>query len=362
MNPQRLKRHTPFEKMATFVLIVSVSVQLVVIIYNHLSGFSVITGIDHFIVRFLFGTVLTMIGGFIVTLPDLWVIAFLNKKLPWSGNIFLRVFIQLIFAVVIAVIVTTLITLLSHAISPYKEGLISALRVNWLITSVINIIVMAICEALVYFNESKKAKLEAEQLEKEMFHIRYEVLKNQINPHFMFNSLNVLSGLIEKDTKKAQLFIDDFAHIYRYVLDTIEKVVVPLQDELNFVKSYISLQRIRYGKALNLQMNINGQLINAVLPPLSLQLVLENAIKHNAFSNEDPLFIKIYNDVNGKLIIENNIRRKVSAGVSTGLGQNNLIKRYKMISEQIPVFTVKDSSYFVTLPLLKDEDDKSSDY
>lgn len=347
--------------MISFILIVSVSVQLIIIVYNHVTGFSVITGIDHFIVRFLFGTVLTMIGGFIVTLPDLWIIRYLNTKLPWSGNVILRVFVQLLSAVLIAVGATTLITLLSHAISPYNEGLIRALWVNWLITAVINIIVMSILEALVYFNESKQAKYQAQELEKEMFFIRYEVLKNQINPHFMFNSLNVLSGLIEKDTKKAQAFIDEFAQVYRYVLETIERLVVPLHDELNFINSYIFLQKIRYGEALCVKMSISAELIKMVLPPLSLQLVLENAIKHNLMSKEQPLCISIYNE-DEKLIIENNMQQKVSMGVSTGVGQKNLMKRYMMISEMVPEFSVRDSNYVVKLPLIKIENDKSTDY
>lgn len=329
---------------------------MILIVYNHFTGFSVITGFDHLIVRILFGTSLTIAGGFIIALANLTVIQYLNNRFPWNRKPVARVFIQFALSVFIAVTGTSLITVISHLISPYREGLMALLWLNGLITSVINLIIMAILEALIFFNESNQAKVKAETLEKELFHIRFEVLKNQINPHFMFNSLNVLSGLIEKDVNKAQQFIDEFAHIYRYVLETIEKHVVSLADELGFVRSYIFLQQIRYGEAVKLSVDIPAEALNSYLPPLSLQLVLENAIKHNVVSINQPLVINIFMEGN-RLVVVNNIQVKVSSGKSTGLGQKNLAKRYMMISDDVPEFSVKNNSYIVKLPLIDSEND-----
>ncbi|HLO90994.1 MAG TPA: histidine kinase [Lentimicrobium sp.] len=351
-----INRFFPLKKLLNFVIIVSLSVQLILIVYNHFTGFSVITSFEHLVVRILFGTSLTIIGGLIIAVANLFVIKYLNVNFAWNTKPVTRVLIQFILSVLIATTGTSIITIISHLISPYHQGLAALLWLNGLITSVINLIIMAILEALIFFNESNQAKVKAETLEKELFHIRFEVLKNQINPHFMFNSLNVLSGLIEKDADKAQQFIDEFAHIYRYVLETIEKHVVSLADELGFVRSYIFLQQIRYGDAIRLSVNVPAGVLNNYLPPLSLQLVLENAIKHNVVSTGQPLIIDIFMEEN-RLVVVNNIQVKVSSGKSTGLGQKNLTKRYLMISDEVPEFSVRNNSYIVKLPLIDAEND-----
>lgn len=353
---RKLNSFFPLRKLLNFVLLMSFSIQLILIVYNHFTGFSVITSFLHLVVRLIYGTALTIVGGFLVTVADLMVIRYLNRKFAWNSRPVLRVIIQFGFSILIAVTATSLITIISHWVSPYPEGLSALLWINGLITSVINLIIMAILEALVFFNESNQARIKAEELEKELYNIRYEVLKNQINPHFMFNSLNVLSGLIEKDAAKAQQFIDEFAHIYRYVLETIEKLVVPLSDELKFVKSYIFLQQIRYGEAIRLTVNADAGLLSMVMPPLSLQLVLENAIKHNVVSTSQPLVIEIFYEAD-RLTVRNNIQAKVSSGVSTGLGQKNLVKRYLMISDEVPEFRIVDNSYIVKLPLINTNND-----
>jgi LytS/YehU family sensor histidine kinase len=262
--------------------------------------------------------------------------------------------------VLLAIFVSTLVTVFVNWISAYKKGFVQVLIVNALISSVINILMMVVLEAWHFFIESDKAKLKSETLERELSQVRFEVLKNQINPHFMFNSLNVLSGLIEKDVDKAQLFIDEFAHIYRYVLETIEKPVVSLEEELDFIRSYIFLQQIRYGESLSFKVNLAADLLKMLLPPLSLQLVLENAIKHNIVNQSQPLGIEIFYE-NGWLMVKNNMQRKISSNVSTGLGQKNLVKRYAMICNDIPQFMVESNHYIVRLPLIEPDYDEHTD-
>jgi LytS/YehU family sensor histidine kinase len=213
---------------------------------------------------------------------------------------------------------------------------------------------MTILESLIFFNESKESKDKAAGLEKELAQIKFEVLKNQINPHFMFNSLNVLSGLIENDINKAQQFVDEFSLIYRYVLETIEKQLVTLKEELGFVRSYFFLQQMRYGNDLSLEINIPAHLLNLNLPPLSLQFVLENVIKHNAVHASKPLKIEIFHD-HEWIFVRNNIQTRVSLAYSSGLGQKNMIKRYAMISDKVPEFIVEAKNYLVKLPLIEVE-------
>ncbi|MCC5929627.1 MAG: PAS domain S-box protein [Cyclobacteriaceae bacterium] len=199
------------------------------------------------------------------------------------------------------------------------------------------------------------------KVQKENIQSQFEILKQQINPHFLFNSLNVLSSLITKDLAKAQLFIDEFSQIYRYVLETIEKTVVTLGQELSFVRSYFFLQQLRYGENLILNINLDSNLLNLFIPPLSLQVVLENAIKHNVVNDSSPLCINIINEGNW-LILSNNVQTKISMVKSMGLGQKNLIKRYTLISDNTPSFQIHNDNYVVKLPLLNIENNESIDY
>lgn len=348
----------PLQKLLKLILVIAVSVQVIVITYNHLSGFYHLSGMTHFFIRLFRGVSFSIVAGFMIAIPDLFAIKLLNRSFPWTKRVFRRIFIQFVITVTIAFLVSVLITLSANLIKAYTEDLKLVLLYNALIYAVVNIILMIILEAWLFFIESDKARTKAETLEKELAQIRFEVLKNQINPHFMFNSLNVLSGLIDKDVAKAQLFIDEFSHIYRYVLETIEKPVVTLNEELGFIRSYIFLQQIRYGEALIVNINLPADTLHLLLPPLSLQVVLENAVKHNIIDSLKPLQIDISYEKEW-LIIRNNIQLKISAGVSTGLGQSNMVKRYAMICEITPEFRVKTNHYIVKLPLLKCDQNES---
>jgi LytS/YehU family sensor histidine kinase len=176
----------------------------------------------------------------------------------------------------------------------------------------------------------------------------------------MFNSLNVLSGLINVDVAKAQLFIDEFSQIYRYVLETIEQPVVPLSKELDFMRSYLFLQQIRYGENLTFTVDIPAELLQRVVPPLSLQVLLENAIKHNIVNETKPLKIEIFSE-GETLVVRNNIQAKIS-GTSTGLGLKNLSKRYALISTSEPSFRIIDNHYVAKIPLIKIDADEHTDH
>jgi sensor histidine kinase YesM len=339
----------------------SVTIQLVIISYNHFSGYYHIANVSEFINRLVFSSVLSTVAAFMIAYPDLFVIRFLNKRFPWSGRVAARLSIQLTMTILLAILISTFITLISHLIDSYTENLASVLVINAMIASVINLLLMISLEAWIFYNESRYTRKMAEELEKELGQIRFEVLKSQINPHFLFNSLNVLSGLVSKDTAKAQQFIDEFSMVYRYVLETIEKQVVTLGDELGFVHSYMFLQQIRYGKSLELQINVPAEKLARLMPPLSLQLVLENAIKHNEISETRPLIIRIFAE-NETLVVKNVIQPKFSSGVSTRMGQKNLLKRYELLHEELPEFTVENQYYVVKLPLINDDETESTNH
>ncbi len=359
MKINRLVSVFPVKMLIRLLVAMSIGSQLIIIIYNNYTGFYPFDSFTQFVVRLLKGSILSFIVFFFLTLLNIMTIQFLNKTFDWYHKIYSRIIVQLILTTLIAAAVAMPLTLINHWITPYPMGVEIILLYNVLIFIVINLITMILLEAWYYFLESNKAKRFAEKLQNELSQIRFEVLKSQLNPHFIFNSLNVLSSLIEKDVKKSQQFIDEFAQIYRYVLETIEKPVVTVKEELNFIRSYIFLQQIRHGEALIFSVNIPASVLNQMLPPLSLQLVLENVIKHNSISEFQPLHIEVYTSKD-MLIVKNNIQQKVSSYKSTGLGQINLTKRYAMISDKKPKFRVETNDYIVKLPLINREYFESS--
>lgn len=361
MIQSNINKLIPFNKLFKLLLGFAFVLQLVIITYNQLSGYYAVSEPAHFISRLFLGTLLSLVAAFLIAYPDLYIIRYMNRSFPWSRKIFNRILLQLSLAILIALLGSSLITTFSHLINPYKEAFHSVMITNGLIFSVCNIIIMIILEAWIFFMESAESKKKTESLEKELSQIRFEVLKNQINPHFMFNSLNVLSGLIDKDTNKAQEFIDEFSHIYRYVIETIEKPVVTVQDELDFIRSYMFLQQMRYGRQLEFSVDLPASLMHQYLPPLSLQLVMENAVKHNLVSEEKPLRIDISHN-NNHLVVRNNLQPKMTGARSTRMGQENLIKRYKLISREVPEFKVGTTHYQATLPLITPDSDEHTDH
>lgn len=350
-----INRLFPFPKLVKVLMLLSLVLQLIIITYSHYSGYYYVDDLSEFLTRLVYSVSLSVIASFLVAYPDLFVIRYLNKALPWASRLAGRLAVQLLFTLFIAVFISTFMTLLANSIDRYEEDLQGVLINNALITSVVNIILMITLEAWLLYMENRQARKMAEKLEKELALIRFEVLKSQINPHFLFNSLNVLSGLISKDVDKAQQFIDEFSAVYRYVLETIEKQVVTLGEELGFMRAYMFLQQIRYGEHLVWKVNVPSHQLQKLMPPLSLQLVLENALKHNEISPVKPLIIEIKSE-GSMLVVRNILQPKISSGKSTGMGQKNLFKRYELLQDEIPTFGVENNFYVAKLPLIESDE------
>ena len=206
-------------------------------------------------------------------------------------------------------------------------------------------------EFLIVNERKNKISLFAKELEEQHLKTKYEALKNQVNPHFLFNSLNVLSTLIYKDIKIADQFIRQFSDVFRYVLELNTDELVPLKKELKFVDSYIFLQKTRYGKLLKVSKKITSDQLELMVPPMSLQVVVENALKHNVISEAAPLWIAIFTD-GDSLVISNNYQLRKNGAISTGLGQKNLLERYRLNGKRLPRFYLEDNFYYAELPLL----------
>ncbi|MCI4666572.1 MAG: histidine kinase [Bacteroidia bacterium] len=199
--------------------------------------------------------------------------------------------------------------------------------------------------------EKQMLELEAAQQEKEIIIAQFETLKNQVNPHFLFNSLNVLSSLVHEDPDLAESFISKLTRIYRYVLDLKEETLVSLEKELNFANSYFFLQQIRFGNNLQLYIEVPEIKKQNMLPPLSLQLLMENAVKHNIISKDKPLKIELFLD-GEELVVKNNFQVRTEKEHSTGIGLSNLRERYRLLTDRKPSFEREGESYVARIPLL----------
>lgn len=180
---------------------------------------------------------------------------------------------------------------------------------------------------------------------------KFETLKNQIDPHFLFNSLNVLSSLIEENPANAQRFTTALSKVYRYVLEQKDKDLVPIEEELAFAKTYMNLLQMRFENSLTYEVLAENVDSEAKVVPLSLQLLLENAVKHNIISEQKPLHIKIYIE-NDALVIQNNFQKKAVLQDGQGVGIKNIISRYHIITDRKVTIEQNEHTFTVKLPIL----------
>ncbi|MDJ1472454.1 sensor histidine kinase [Xanthocytophaga flava] len=207
----------------------------------------------------------------------------------------------------------------------------------------------------------QKQQVEIEKLKKEKLQHQFDTLKGQLNPHFLFNSLNSLSSLISEDTQQAEHFVDDLAKVYRYLLQTgrssqpdgEHSELVTLQTELNFIASYISLLKTRYGKSLLIEQHIAEAYKNRTLPPLTLQTLIDNAMKHNSMLPGRPLTICITTSDPGHLRVRNNIQRKTMRLETGQSGLANLAAKYQLVCKSEPQIIENDQYFEVIVPLLE---------
>lgn len=200
--------------------------------------------------------------------------------------------------------------------------------------------------------EKKALLLQTERQSKENLLSQYQTLKSQVNPHFLFNSLNALYALVDRDPKTAKQFIVKLSKVYRYSLEYTDEITIRLEDELKFIRDYIFLQKIRFNENLIFINKISKDKKYLFVPPSTLQLLVENAIKHNIVSQENPLVIELYIEED-YLIVKNNFQLRKDKVVSTGIGQKNLISRYSYITEKNPIFEKKGDFYYAKVPLIQ---------
>ncbi len=196
----------------------------------------------------------------------------------------------------------------------------------------------------------QQMNIEKEQLQKENLLVRYEALENQLDPHFLFNSLNTLSALIGNDDEKAQQYLLQLASTYRYIMQG--KRLTNLEDELSFVDSYCQMMLIRFGKNLHIKKEIDNTYIHFQIIPISIQVLIENALKHNIVSDRHPLTIVLETTNRHSFRVSNVIAPKQADSAGTGLGLANLAKRYQLLCHKDIIISNNDNIFSVEVPLL----------
>jgi sensor histidine kinase YesM len=219
---------------------------------------------------------------------------------------------------------------------------------------IIFIIVASIIYAVSFFRAWREEVKQSEKVKREALSLRYKVLQEQINPHFLFNSLNVLGSLIDMDTQKAKTFNRELSKFYRDVLHFKDLDIISLKEEIEFVKKYIYLQQIRFGDALQVDIIANDKIDGQVIP-LSLQALVENAIKHNEISQARPLKIIIAISDEYELLVENNLQPKKPLEETSKTGLKNLAGRYRYLTGKEMVIRQNERYFKVSLPLLQVE-------
>ena len=313
-----------------------------------------ITGNDvkfnsHLIISFLFTAGYTMSLYLLNTL----VFKYLDSIFPErfiKKRIFLGFTLSFI-ASLLVVFVMHFIETVIYAKHTFKYFLENEKAINYIFTVTITLFITLSLYAIQFYKAFQENKVKEQKIIAGTASAKYESLKNQIDPHFLFNSLNVLSSLIEENPENAQRFTTSLSKVYRYVLEQKDKDLVSIEEELKFAKTYMNLLKMRFENSLTYEIPVQELNPEFKVVPLSLQLLLENTVKHNVVSEQKPLHIKIYIE-NGFLVIENNLQKKEVLQDRKGVGLQNIIDRYALISKKKMIIEQTEKVFKVKLPIL----------
>jgi two-component system, LytTR family, sensor kinase len=279
---------------------------------------------------------------------------YLNDNVDWKNKGKYRFVIGLMGSVLLTLITIFFVRMIHRTVidGVSIEAFFQTERLQfYYIALIITLVISVFFHAFHFYKELQKKKLTEQKIIAGTASAQFESLKNQIDPHFLFNSLNVLTSLIEENPEHAQKFTTSLSKIYRYVLEQKDKELVSLEEELAFAKTYIQLLQMRFENSVFVELPNQLQNPEAKVVPLSLQLLLENTIKHNVVSESKPLKIKIYEE-NTTLVVENNLQRKEVLSTRKGVGLQNIINRYGILTIRKVEIIESDRYFQVKLPIL----------
>lgn len=270
-----------------------------------------------------------------------WSIKWFHKK-AFSKSILISIVILFLWIQILK----TFDTIINEALSATLNH-----RVNNYVYFFVMLMLLIISKTVLLNNKTKIDAIEKEQLKQQTLQNELSALKNQVNPHFLFNSLNSLTLLVREDQKTAEKFIKQLSFLYRYILQSKDQNLVTLKEELKFLNSYIFLIKERYRENFHINISIDESLLQKETPTLALQILVENSVKHNEISARKPLTVDIYNDDNF-LIVKNKIQKRTGSTESTNTGLSNLNNRFQLSLNKTIIIEKSQDYFIVKLPIL----------
>jgi sensor histidine kinase YesM len=326
-------------------------------------------------IRFAGITVISLISVFIDSVYSnagvgFWgpfLVSFVRTALIWNGSMLIiqyalkrfPVFKETFKLIVVQVVGLSVFVLLVewgeiYAVEHFLKLPIDSSGITTLIVGslLITFMISSIYASVAFFIQWKENLLRSQALEKANLEARYDTLRNQVNPHFLFNSLNTLLMLVN-DNPVASKYVESISEIMRYMLQSSDKEAVLLRDELKIARDYVFIQQNRFGEKLRVDFDIPEKYFHYAIPPLALQMLLENALKHNVVSKVDPLRVKVTVSDNLYLVIENTVKAKMDKDPSTGVGLANIRNRYMHLTGKDIVVKLENGKFVVMLPLFE---------
>ncbi|GAB2766648.1 hypothetical protein GCM10027275_05750 [Rhabdobacter roseus] len=307
---------------------------------------------------FLGGTLFVWLLTTLAFITHDWAADAIGRFLPNMRQTLLRAFLTLLAFMVLSGLFLLVYTWLFIRFQLFGSQLTYDTVCSVYLFDVVAIVGLVLIYEVFYLLEKwKESKLSKESLKKASLQGQLQSLKNQISPHFLFNSLNSLSSLIADEPQRAERFVDEMAKVYRYLLQTNDQELTPLSVELAFIQSYYHLLKTRHGPGLRVEVAVDHPYLHYQLPPLTLQMLVENAVKHNTILATRPLCITITTTAEGQLRVSNNLQRKTSRVESNHIGLANIKARYELLSRN-ELFIEETAKHFtITLPLLTQDTD-----
>ncbi|MFD2719649.1 sensor histidine kinase [Hymenobacter monticola] len=259
---------------------------------------------------------------------------------------------RLLRAVIIAIMFTLYIVARNYVDSFLGINMeTTSLRIRVILSQILTAVGLSFQLAIELVESGRYLTIENESLKREQLQARYESLKQQLSPHFLFNSLSTLGELIYDEPAAAALFVEEMAQVYRYLLRYGEQMAVPLRDEVSFLRSYFYLLQMRFGDGIKLEMDLPAEVLDRQVPPLALQLLMENAVKHNTVSRRQPLLVRVDFVAPATLRVRNTRVPRLVPEPSSGIGLSNLTNRVRMLNQQSLLVEQTDDEFSVYIPL-----------
>jgi len=282
----------------------------------------------------------------------------INKFYTWGENPLQRILLFILTCAVISAVVTAMYSFARLKYFSWDELIASGyVEGVFVISAVLNVTIMGVTDIVLYYLKSHKRALDAEILKKNKARFQYDQLKRQLNPHFLFNSLNVLDYLVHTDSERASNYIKKLAGVYRYLLSKESEPVVFLEEEMEFVNMYINLLEERFNKGLDISVEIDSQYLKSLVIPCSIQLLIENATKHNIISDSSPLNIKIYTK-DHSIFVENNLQPRIGKEKSTGMGLKNIDGQIRALFSKNIEISETTNRFMVRLPIIENKENQ----